>query len=60
MFQCDPRIGWPFGGPPIGGPIANFQLYIVDEHMQPQPIGVLGELLIGGVGLAAGYLNRPS
>ncbi len=59
MFRCDPRIGWPFGGPPIGGPIANFQLYIVDEHMQPQPIGVPGELLIGGAGLASGYLNRP-
>ncbi len=59
MFKCDPRIVWPFGGPPIGGPIANFQLYIVDEHMQPQPIGVPGELLIGGAGLASGYLNRP-
>ncbi len=59
MFQCDPQIAWPFGGPPIGGPIANFQLYIVDDLMQPQPIGVPGELLIGGVGLAAGYLNRP-
>jgi amino acid adenylation domain-containing protein len=43
----------------IGRPIANTQIYIVDEHMQAQPIGVPGELLIGGEGVVRGYMNRP-
>ncbi|MEO8431781.1 MAG: amino acid adenylation domain-containing protein, partial [Acidobacteriota bacterium] len=44
---------------PIGKPISNTRVYVVDGRMQPAPIGVAGDLLIGGVGVARGYRKRP-
>ncbi|WP_448041344.1 amino acid adenylation domain-containing protein [Bradyrhizobium liaoningense] len=48
------------GNVPVGAPLPNTQLYVLDANLQPQPIGVTGELCIGGAGVGRGYVNDPA
>lgn len=56
IAECTPDDLLP---PTIGRPISNFETYILDPHLQAVPIGIPGELYLGGIGLARGYLNQP-
>ncbi|PHM46101.1 Amino acid adenylation [Xenorhabdus mauleonii] len=56
LYQCNDQDK---NAPPIGRPIANTQIYILDTNGQPVPIGSTGEIYIGGVGVTRGYLNLP-
>ncbi|MDB9513950.1 amino acid adenylation domain-containing protein [Kamptonema animale CS-326] len=58
-FYCVGDVPEQAASVPIGKPIANTQIYILDNYLQPVPIGIPGELHVGGDGLAEGYLNRP-
>ena len=57
VYECEP--GEADDSVPIGRPIANTQVYVLDGHFQPVAAGISGELFIGGGGVTAGYLNRP-
>ena len=59
IWSTTERVEEGDGAVPIGRPIASTSVYVLDERHRPQPIGVPGELWIGGEGLARGYLDRP-
>jgi amino acid adenylation domain-containing protein len=62
-FTCCHRVPRDWSGArsvPVGKPVSNTRVYVLDPYQQPVPIGVIGELFTGGDGLARGYLNQPA
>jgi amino acid adenylation domain-containing protein len=57
--QCSPETVGEMARIPIGKPLSNVKVYVLDRNKQPVPVGIPGELYIGGAGVARGYLNRP-
>ena len=58
-FETSAKGRYPLLGPPIGKPIPNTQLHVLGPNLEPVPAGESGEIFVGGVGVARGYLDRP-